>query len=56
MTKNRKILENEFAKIKDKHNCITKNQLIKVLKTTSRLTDQEIDLAICYISINTETL
>jgi hypothetical protein len=56
MTKNRTRLEGEFKKVKDKNGCISKSQLIKVLNAFSSISEEEIDLAICYISVSTETL
>lgn len=40
----------------DGQNCITKTQLASVLRKHGEMSEEEISLAICYISINAETL
>jgi hypothetical protein len=56
LTKNRKKLEDELNKLGGKNGCVSKDQLTKLLRAVSKLSEEEIELAICYISINTDSL
>ena len=52
ITRNRALLEKEFAALKVQDKLISKQQLEKVLETGGELGQQEVDLAICYVAVN----
>ena len=56
MTQNRANLEKEFQGLRNPQQFVRKAQLQKILQKRGGLTPEEIDLTICYVSINSESL
>jgi len=56
MTRHRAHLEKEFEALKHPQKFIKKTQLMKILQRKGELSPEEIDLTICYVSINSESL